>query len=116
MEAALGVLSAPSRKRCKRQAILSGCHDPNSKATLQVTAMRPKHVLFVSRSWLWLGAAALLILTGCCGSGNSSGSSGSLADALIPGRKEAEFRDRVQHDSFPTATEAMRSPAQSDDK
>ncbi len=60
-------------------------------------------------------AGALLTVAGCCGSGNS-GNSGSLADALIPGRKEAEFRDRVQHDSFPTATEAMRSPAQSEDK
>jgi hypothetical protein len=61
-------------------------------------------------------AAALLALTGCCGSGGSSSASGGLANALIPGRKEAEFRNRVEHDSFPTATEAMRSPAQSADQ
>jgi hypothetical protein len=83
---------------------------------LYVIAMRPKHFLCNSLSWLRPIAAALLTLAGCSGPAGSSGNSGGLADALIPGRKEAEFRNRVQNDSFPTATEAMRSPAQSDDK
>jgi hypothetical protein len=29
---------------------------------------------------------------------------------LIPGHKEAEFRSRVQNDSFPTAAQAAQSP------
>ena len=67
---------------------------------------------WLSKSALLLIIAAMLLPAGCLGSANS----GSLADALVPGRKEAQFRDRVQHDSFPTANEAMHSPAQTADK
>jgi hypothetical protein len=81
-----------------------------------MTAKRSKLFQCVSSSSLLPYAAALLTMAGCCGSGGSSGASGSLADALIPGRKEAEFRNRVEHDSFPTATEAARTPAQSADQ
>jgi hypothetical protein len=89
---------------------------PIELLNLHVTAMSSKFFLRVSLSWLWPIAAALLTLAGCFGSAGSSSTSGGLADALIPGRKEAQFRDRVQQDSFPTASEAMRSPAQSADK
>ena len=59
-------------------------------------------------------AAMLIFLTGCGSAG--TGMSGSLANALIPGRKDAEFRNRVEHDSFPNANEATHSPAQATDK
>ena len=32
---------------------------------------------------------------------------------MVPGHQEAELRDRVQHDSFPTAAQAMQTPAAS---
>ncbi len=79
-------------------------------------AKRSKLFLSGSISRLWPIAVVLLTLAGCSGPAASSGTSGGLADALIPGRKEAEFRNRVQNDSFPTATEAMRPTAQSSDK
>ena len=54
---------------------------------------------------LWLSvltAAMLSFSLGCT----------SLYD-LIPGHQEAEFRGRVQNDSFPTAAQAMQAPAPS---
>jgi hypothetical protein len=58
-----------------------------------------------------------MILVCSCGCGSTgSGMSNGLANALIPGRKEAEFRSRVEHDSFPNANEAMHPPAQATDK
>ena len=57
------------------------------------------------RASLWaplLIAAMLVSAPGCS----------SLYD-LVPGHKEAELRDRVQHDDFPTAAQAMKSPSAS---
>ena len=54
---------------------------------------------------VWLSSlllATLLPAAGCC-----------VAD-LFPGHKEAEFRNRVEHDNFPTAAEALHAPATGD--
>jgi hypothetical protein len=57
----------------------------------------------------------ILVAVAGCGS-TGSGMSNNLANALIPGRKEAQFRDRVEHDSFPNANEAAHSATQVTDK
>jgi hypothetical protein len=65
-----------------------------------VTAKRLTSSARVS-PWLPLLISAVLwLLPGCS----------SLYD-LVPGHKDAELRDRVQHDSFPTASQAMQTPA-----
>jgi hypothetical protein len=75
-----------------------------------VTNARPEIRLNFRTLLLPLIGALMLLVAGCCGSGNSSGSPGGLAN-IVPGHKDAELRTRVEHDSFPTAAEAMHSPA-----
>jgi hypothetical protein len=58
---------------------------------------------FSVRGTLWtcsLFAAMFLESPGC-----------STLPDLIPGHKEAQFRSRVQNDSFPTAAQATQLPA-----
>jgi hypothetical protein len=68
-----------------------------------MTLDRKKLSLRTSVAALLLSGTTLLAVTGCS----------SITDA-IPGHKEAEFRNRVEHDSFPNAAEAVHS--QSADK
>jgi hypothetical protein len=69
-----------------------------------VTGKRSTFSLGVLPASLLL-AGATLLSAGCCGSGNSGG----LAN-LVPGHQEAEFRNRVENDSFPNASEALHAP------
>ena len=65
--------------------------------------MTAERSTFSVRGTLWacsLFAAMLLASPGC-----------STLPDLIPGHKEAEFRSRVQNDSFPTAAQATQPPA-----
>ena len=76
--------------------------------------MTPERSKLAARLWksmVSLTGAALLLASGCCGSGTSGG----LGD-LMPGHKDADLRSRVEHDSFPTADQALHSPAPADGK
>ena len=55
----------------------------------------------------------LLSAAGCLSSGSTGGASSGLAD-LIPGHQEAALRKRVEADSFPTADQALHTPAGGD--
>ncbi len=67
-----------------------------------MTAKQSTSSARVSPWWPLLISAVLWLLPGCS----------SLYD-MVPGHQEAELRDRVQHDSFPTAAQAMQTPAAS---
>jgi hypothetical protein len=71
-----------------------------------MTAERLKSFSWTLHASLLIGAATVLSAAGCCGLGGSGG-----LVSLVPGRKEAEFRNRVEHDSFPTAGGDLHAPA-----
>lgn len=65
------------------------------------------------RSWaasMLLAAATLLAAAGCQSSAGPGGTSGGLADMLIPGHQDAALRKRAEADSFPSATQALHAP------
>jgi hypothetical protein len=54
-------------------------------------------------------AALVVGFGGCFYPSQSNHQSGGIAD-LIPGRKEAQLRKRVEADSFPDASRALHAP------
>ena len=72
---------------------------------------------FRIRPWMAamvLTTAILLSAPGCQSSAGPGGTSGGLADVLIPGHQEAALRKRAEADSFPSATQALHAPEGSD--
>ncbi len=51
--------------------------------------------------------ATLLAGAGCQSSAGPGGSSGGLADMLIPGHQEAALRKQVEADPFPSADQSL---------